>query len=69
MPRISGAWNKAEEKNSGFNPLIDADGKIAGSSLLARHMEMEYKLMLRYGAKEAVYAWTMYLLTKIPRSL
>ncbi|MFL0375449.1 hypothetical protein ACH0BY_16085 [Paenibacillus amylolyticus] len=44
---------KAEENSNGFNPLTDADGKIAGSSLLARHMEMEYNLMLRYGAKEA----------------
>lgn len=50
---VQNAWNKAEEKSSGFNPLNDADGKIAGSSLLARHMEMEYNLMLRYGAKEA----------------
>ncbi|APO46706.1 hypothetical protein BS614_23450 [Paenibacillus xylanexedens] len=42
-----------QRKNSGFNPLTDADGKIAGSSLLVRHMEMEYNLMLRYDAKEA----------------
>ncbi|MBT2283617.1 hypothetical protein J7E78_08725 [Paenibacillus polymyxa] len=32
---VQDAWNKAEEKRSGFNPLTDADGKIAGSSLLA----------------------------------
>ncbi|MEO2257963.1 hypothetical protein ABGV43_13820 [Paenibacillus amylolyticus] len=51
---VQDAWNKAEEKRRGFNPLTDADGKLAGSSLLARHMEMEYNLMLRYGAKEAL---------------
>ncbi|MEC0180150.1 hypothetical protein P4H61_01380 [Paenibacillus peoriae] len=50
---VQDAWKKAEEECGGFNPLTDADGKIAGSSLLARHMEMEYNLMLRYGAKEA----------------
>ncbi|HBU85667.1 MAG TPA: hypothetical protein DEF35_29075 [Paenibacillus sp.] len=27
--------------------------ELAGSSLLARHMEMEYNMMLRYSAKEA----------------
>lgn len=50
---VQDAWKKAEEKNSGVNPLTDADGKIVGSSLFARYMEMEYNLMLRYGAKEA----------------
>ncbi|WP_270168509.1 hypothetical protein [Paenibacillus sp. SYP-B4298] len=50
---VRDAWNATEEKSSGFNPLTDADGKIVGSSLLARYMEMEYSLMLRYGAKEA----------------
>lgn len=40
-------------KKSSFNPLTDADGKLTGSSLMARHMEMEYNLMLRYGNKEA----------------
>ncbi len=51
-PQVKNAWSKAGEL-TGYNPYTDKDGKIVGSALFARHIEMEYNLELRYGAQEA----------------
>lgn len=51
-PEVKNAWAKAEEL-TGYNPYTDKEGKIIGSALFARHLEIEYNLELRYGAQGA----------------
>lgn len=47
---VLNAWEEAEEE-TGFNPLLDKEGKIVGSALLVRMMEMEYSLGQDYGVR------------------
>jgi hypothetical protein len=51
-PGVMGAWNSATDQ-TGYNPLVDEEGKLVGSSLMACYMEMEYRLAQEHGSEEA----------------
>ena len=51
-PGVMDAWNRAT-RQTGYNPLVDEEGKLVGSSLMASYMEMEYRLSQEHGPIEA----------------
>ncbi|UQZ88798.1 hypothetical protein C4J81_06105 [Deltaproteobacteria bacterium Smac51] len=51
-PEVEEAWNETVAE-TGYNPLIDEDGKIVKSSMFLRYIEMKHSLKNQFGPQEA----------------